>query len=266
VEDREEFARFVCALPQIGGRYKTVEPLNLESGEGQNSLILRALDGRRPIILKVDLPWNNSYRKRAFEREYEILSRFKGEEGVVEVLGGMERIQLQVRAEQGGITLPYVIRYFPMEMARHDLAEVIYSQSERKTLLNKIILYRAACRSVSRLHRNSICHRDLKPSNLLIFGENNVKLGDLGTARQLGEGVQGILDTYDFPRGDVRYTAPELLCVTRECDRGFLDGDLYSLGAILFELVTGCNGPKLAKEVVTCLQRKTAHTDPGKAW
>jgi hypothetical protein len=73
VEGREEFAQFVCGLPQIRGGYREVEPLNTNGGEGQNSLVLNALDGRKRVILKVDLSWNNSYRSRALKREYEIL-------------------------------------------------------------------------------------------------------------------------------------------------------------------------------------------------
>lgn len=214
-------------------------PCVKEGGDGQHSIIIRAKDGRKPVVLKFDGPWNDDYRSEAFQREYTLLAKLKGQDGIVQILGEQQVVEAEVRASADGPGLPYLLRYFPMEEAPTDMAAVIYSGERTDKIMGQLLLFRAACRGVARLHRNGICHRDLKPGNLLVFGPNEVKVGDLGCARELGEGVKGILEAYDFPRGDVRYTAPELLCVARECDRGFLDGDLYSLGTILFELITG---------------------------
>jgi serine/threonine protein kinase len=160
----------------------------------------------------------------------------RGKWEVIQLRGGLERIELSVPSG-GGVNLPYVLVYFPLERAKADLEAIIYSGSQLK-ILRLLLLFRAAVRSVRRLHANKICHRDLKPSNLLVFRTDLIKVADLGSAREIGEGAKGILDKYDFCRGDIRYTAPELICVARECDQGFLDGDFYSLGAILFEMVT----------------------------
>ncbi len=236
---RDTIVNFICSLPELTGRYQDVLPIGPGGGQGNNSLVFKARDGGRRIALKFSGPWNDDYRRRSFEREYLLLDKLRGQEGIIKLMGQMERIERQVRASETGVSLPYVLQYFPMEMARTDVATLIYSGSMRRSILQMLILFRATCRSVRRLHSNNICHRDIKPGNLLVFGTDDIRLGDLGTARELGEGVVGILENYDFARGDILYTAPELLCVTRECDAGFLDGDMYSLGAILFEIVTG---------------------------
>lgn len=239
MDSRKALANFICSLPELTDKYQELGPLGPDGGKGQNSLVFKAREGKRWLVLKFSGPWNDSYRRRAFEREYALLRKLKGQDGIVNLKGEMERIERQVKSSEDGVFLPYVLQYFPMEMARTDVSTLIYSGSMRRSILHMLVLFRATCRSVRRLHWNKICHRDLKPQNLLVFGSDNIKLGDLGTARELGEGVVGILETYDFPRGDILYTAPELLCVARECDEGFLDGDLYSLGTILFEMVTG---------------------------
>lgn len=239
MEARRQIADFIARLPQLRSKYDQIVPLSDAGGAGQNSLVFKAKKGRRNIILKFNGPWSDEYRRRSFEREFTLLDKLRGEKGVIQILGKLEHIKLQVSAEDGGVLLPYTLTYYPMEMARTDVATMIHSRDRQYSVLEMLILFRAACRGVRRVHNLTICHRDLKPSNLFVFGPEIVKIGDFGTARQLGESTRGILDTYDFPRGDVLYTAPELLCGVRECDEGFLDGDLYSLGTILFEMLTG---------------------------
>ena len=94
------------------------------------------------------------------------------------------------------------------------------------------------CKAVQRIHRKGIYHRDLKPDNFLVFGKRYVCLGDFGTARYFGEKGSPILYSYHVPVGDTRYTAPELLCGLHFSDYHNYCADIYSLGAILYELFT----------------------------
>ena len=83
-------------------------------------------------------------------------------------------------------------------------------------------------------HQNEILHRDLKPSNILLDDGGGVFITDFGIARILGEGGSNI--TTQGVVGTPSYMSPEQA-------RGEpLDGrsDIYSLGVMLFELVTGC--------------------------
>lgn len=104
-------------------------------------------------------------------------------------------------------------------------------------LAARLRLFRAICDAVRDAHRQLIIHADLKPSNILITPQGQVKLLDFGIAR--------LIDGDTDPRGDDdagrgisltrAYAAPE----RKAGERPSIAGDVFSLGAILFELVTG---------------------------
>ena len=82
-------------------------------------------------------------------------------------------------------------------------------------------------------HGQGVLHRDVKPANLLLDDDGNVHITDFGLAR-LGEGG-GITATGDLV-GTLRYMSPEQLEATQPVD---FRADIYSLGATLYELLTG---------------------------
>ena len=85
------------------------------------------------------------------------------------------------------------------------------------------------------LHRLEMYHQDLKPDNILIDAEGTLKLIDFGSTRIAGlSEVSGKVD-HSLPQGTLNYAAPE--CLRGEgCDKR---SDLYSLGVIAYELLTG---------------------------
>jgi len=86
-----------------------------------------------------------------------------------------------------------------------------------------------ACRGVLALHDRRLAHFDLKPANIFLRGET-ARVGDYGLARLLADGRS----TLSFGRGTPHYMAPEML-VGRADQRA----DVYSLGVILYESLTG---------------------------
>ena len=84
------------------------------------------------------------------------------------------------------------------------------------------------------LHAAHVVHRDLKPSNLMLTDDNRVVLIDFGSATVQREASD--LSRSDLCTGTPYYVCPEQIA-NRDPDGR---GDLYSLGIVLYEMLTGC--------------------------
>jgi eukaryotic-like serine/threonine-protein kinase len=106
----------------------------------------------------------------------------------------------------------------------------------RRRSARLLAIVRRMCSALAHLHSAGIVHRDLKPDNVFIRSDGSPILVDLGlAARFSGESGREALDPYVGPIGTLHYMAPEQI-------RGeFVDAraDLYALGCILYECVTG---------------------------
>jgi serine/threonine-protein kinase len=90
------------------------------------------------------------------------------------------------------------------------------------------------CDALEYMHRQSIVHRDLKPENIMICRDGRVKIMDFGIAKAVG--MRRITFTgFSAAMGTPDYMAPEQV----RGKRGDARTDIYSLGAILYEMVTG---------------------------
>jgi serine/threonine protein kinase len=99
------------------------------------------------------------------------------------------------------------------------------------------------CQALAHAHQNGCVHRDLKPANIYLASDGNVKLGDLGLARDLGDDR---LTIDGQTVGTWRYMAPEQITGQENID-GRLD--IYALGCLLFEMLVGrvpFDGPDFA--------------------
>jgi serine/threonine protein kinase/lipopolysaccharide biosynthesis regulator YciM len=95
-----------------------------------------------------------------------------------------------------------------------------------------ISIAKQVCEGLSEAHRIGVVHRDLKPSNIMIDKEGNAKIMDFGIARSLtGKGITGV----GVMIGTPEYMSPEQV-ESKEIDQR---SDIYSLGVILYEMVTG---------------------------
>ncbi|RSS50631.1 protein kinase domain-containing protein [Streptomyces sp. WAC01280] len=91
------------------------------------------------------------------------------------------------------------------------------------------------CRALAIAHRAGVVHRDIKPANVFLTDENLVKVLDFGVATFVDAATQRLTRTGDGPNGTVLYMAPERFKDRPDDPRG----DLYSLGCVLYELITG---------------------------
>ncbi|RME01380.1 MAG: tetratricopeptide repeat protein [Deltaproteobacteria bacterium] len=96
-----------------------------------------------------------------------------------------------------------------------------------------ISLLMKACRPLAAIHEARMIHRDLKPANLLVTGEDRVKILDFGLVREIEAKASSMTEGKVI--GTVAYMAPEQ-GMGHEVDAR---ADLYSLGVIFYELVTG---------------------------
>lgn len=107
-----------------------------------------------------------------------------------------------------------------------DIAKGAFTEKSAAQVMREILL------AINHCHSEQVGHRDLKPENILIEeGTRRVKVIDFGTAEAFdpAKGLEGII-------GTPYYIAPEVLAENRHYD---LKCDIWSLGVILFILVTG---------------------------
>ncbi|MCU1303440.1 MAG: protein kinase [Candidatus Sulfotelmatobacter sp.] len=100
----------------------------------------------------------------------------------------------------------------------------------------RIQLFRSVCQAVQHAHSHAVIHRDLKPSNILVKKDGSVRLLDFGIAKQLESlDLQVDQTMTGFRMMTPAYASPEQV----RGDRVGISTDVYSLGVILYELLTG---------------------------
>lgn len=238
--EREQYLRIIEAQPSILDRFKDIQRLGQNGGEGNFSLVFKSHDEEsgKEVALKFYNPLKigDTYRERSFVREAEVLSRLVGQRDILQIVSDKAELVINLRDTRTNLLIPVRLPFFATELARANVLRYIYSDEPNP--LKSLNIFRAMCRAVQRIHSLGICHRDLKPENFFRVRGELTKLGDFGTSRVLDGSMPPLLSNYAGWAGDKRYTAPEQCIDIPEKPSLFYLGDMYSLGAILFELFT----------------------------
>ncbi|MDY7092942.1 MAG: serine/threonine-protein kinase [Acidobacteriota bacterium] len=166
--------------------------------------------------------------KRGFDTG-DFVRRFRTEQ---QILADLDHPNI-VRLLDGGATddgLPYLVME-SVEGTRLDA----YRRVLRPDLQGLLELFLKVCDAVHVAHQHMVVHCDLKPSNILVTGEGEPKLLDFGIAKVLQQGTDGATQSLGLRLGTPPYASPEQArgeAVTSA-------NDVYSLGALLFLLLTG---------------------------
>jgi predicted ATPase/class 3 adenylate cyclase/tRNA A-37 threonylcarbamoyl transferase component Bud32 len=124
------------------------------------------------------------------------------------------------------------IPYITMEYVEGDDLKRHIRKKEKLAQEEAISIAKQVCEGLAEAHRFGVVHRDLKPSNIMIDNEDNAKIMDFGIARSLeapGVTKAGVMI------GTPEYMSPEQV-EGKEIDQR---SDIYSLGVILYEMITG---------------------------
>jgi serine/threonine protein kinase len=163
------------------------------------------------------------------------------------------------RLFDGGTTsdnVPYLV----MELVEGQPIDA-YCNTNRSSLQSRLRLFLSVCEAVSYAHRHLIVHRDLKPSNIFVTRDGAVKLLDFGVAKVLDSITTSgrHAPTVTLLRAlTLTFASPEHI----RGERVTTASDVYSLGVLLYHLLTGKSPYRSANGAPSALSREICESPP----
>ncbi|CAI8795139.1 Serine/threonine-protein kinase PrkC [Brevibacillus sp. IT-7CA2] len=201
---------------RLGGRYQ----IESRVGGGGMAIVYKARDLilNRPVAVKV--------LRSQFGTDEDFVNRFRREAQAVASLSHPNVVGVYDVGQEGDT------HYMVMEYIEgYTLKEVII-QRGALPVEEAVRIAEQICDALDHAHQNQIIHRDIKPHNIMIGKNGRVKVTDFGIARAV---TSATITHTNAMLGSVHYFSPEQA-------RGGITGeksDIYSLGIVLYEMVTG---------------------------
>jgi len=241
--DRSEVAQWlaaaICETERCVGPYRL---LRVIGHGGMSTVYLAVRDGEQPprrVAVK--------FIQRGF-KSAEVLRRFDHER---RILAQLDHPNI-CRLHDGGVTgddRPFLV----MEFIEGEPIDR-YCDRHRLGIDGRLELFRELCSAVGYVHRNQLVHRDLKPANVLVTREGRVKLLDFGIAKLLEPGR--FLPNPQASRSKVRVLTPGYASPEQMRGEAITPAsDIYSLGILLFELLSGTSPYRLSSPLFREIER-----------
>jgi len=204
----------------LGGRYEIEDWI----AQGGMSTVFKACDPnlKRTVAIKLIHPHLSD--------DPEFVQRFEQEAAVVAQLRHSNIIQVYDFDHDDDVYY-IVLEYVPGETLQ-DRLKALNAASRRLPLAVTIQLMATMCDAIAYAHQRGMIHRDLKPANVMLNRQGEPILMDFGVAKMLGESHFTATGTVI---GTALYMSPEQARGERPDART----DIYSLGVMLFEMITG---------------------------
>jgi len=204
------------ALVTLDGRYAIVDRI-ASGGMGE---VFRARDTvlAREVAIKV--------LHRSLAGDQAFVDRFRTE---ARAAAGLSHANIVAVFDWGSVDGIY---YMVMEYVRGQSVRALLSREARLEPAQTVEVVRQTLQALDHAHHQGIVHRDIKPENILVTTGGVVKVADFGLARAYADGRQTHAGSVT---GTVQYLAPEQIRGEPADPRS----DLYSLGIVSYELLTG---------------------------